>query len=157
VEGYVREGNIIPPPAKLNAGLKKQAGVFVSLYKFGRLRGCIGTFEATKENIAQEIIVNAVNSATRDPRFPPVTTSELKDIEYSVDVLTIPRPVKDKKKLNPKKHGLIVECDSRKGLLLPNLDGVDSIDQQISICCQKAGIMMDEPVKLYYFKVKRYK
>jgi hypothetical protein len=157
VEVYVRDGNIISPPARLTTEMKKQAGAFVSLHRFGQLRGCIGTFEPTKENVAQEIIANAVSSATRDPRFPPVTAGELKDLEYSVDVLTKPRPVKDKSRLDPKKHGLIVKCGFRKGLLLPDLEGVDSVDRQIGICCQKAGILPGEPMKLYCFRVKRYK
>ncbi len=157
VETFVRDGNIIPPPAKLTAEMRKQAGVFVSLHKFGQLRGCVGTFEAAQENVAREITTNAVSSATRDPRFPPVAASELKDLEYSVDVLTKPRPVKDKNRLSPKKHGVIVECDFRRGLLLPDLEGVDTVDRQIDICRQKAGIMPGETIKLYCFRVKRYK
>ncbi|MCJ7763806.1 MAG: AMMECR1 domain-containing protein, partial [Dehalococcoidales bacterium] len=102
-------------------------------------------------------IVNAISSATRDPRFPPVTANELDNLEYSVDVLTKPRSVKDKGRLNPKKYGIIVECDYRKGLLLPDLDGVDTVDQQIDICRQKASIYPDEPIELYCFEVKRYK
>jgi AmmeMemoRadiSam system protein B/AmmeMemoRadiSam system protein A len=157
VETYVNEGKSVPPPDELSPQMAARAGVFVSLHKFGQLRGCIGTFEPVKQNIAQEIIANAISSATRDPRFPPVAPRELKDLSYSVDVLTNPEPVEVKSRLNAKKHGLIVECDLRRGLLLPDLEGVDSVDQQISICCQKAGIMPDEPVKLSCFEVKRYK
>jgi hypothetical protein len=157
VEAYIREGAVITPPDKLTPEMKKQAGVFVSLHKFGQLRGCIGTFEPTQQSIAQEIIANAISSATRDPRFPPVAPNELKDLEYSVDVLTKPRPVKGKARLDPRKYGLIVECGYRRGLLLPDLDGVDTVDQQIDICRQKAGIYPDEPIKLYKFEVKRYK
>jgi hypothetical protein len=157
VETFIRDGNIIPPPVKLSAEMEKRAGVFVSLHKSGQLRGCIGTFEAAQENVAREIIANAVSSATRDPRFPPVAVSELEGLEYSVDVLTKPVPVKDKNKLNPKKHGLIVECDFRRGLLLPDLEGVGTVGRQIDICCQKAGIAPDETIHLYCFRVKRYK
>jgi len=157
IETYVREGTIIQPPDKLTPVMKKQAGAFVSLHKFGQLRGCIGTFEPTQENIAREVINNAISSATRDPRFPPVAPNELKDLEYSVDVLTKPRPVKSQARLDPKKHGVIVECGYRRGLLLPDLDGVDSVGQQIDICRQKASIYPDEPIKLYKFEVKRYK
>jgi len=157
IETYVRKGVVIKPPEKLAPVMKKQAGVFVSLHKFGQLRGCIGTFEPVQENVAREVIVNAVSSATRDPRFPPVTPRELKDLEYSVDVLTKPRPVKDQALLDPKKHGIIVEHGYRRGLLLPDLDGVDTVEQQIDICRQKAGIYPDEPIELYKFSVKRYK
>jgi AmmeMemoRadiSam system protein A len=129
----------------------------VSLHRFGELRGCIGTFEPTQKNVAGEIISNAVSSAIRDPRFPPVAPEELADLEYSVDVLTAPKPVEDEKKLDPKKYGVIVECGFRRGLLLPDLEGVDSVDEQINICRMKAGIQPDEPVNLYSFEVKRYR
>ena len=157
VETYVKEGSIISPPDRLAPQMKKQAGVFVSLHKFGQLRGCIGTFEPSQKNVAEEIIVYAISSATRDPRFPPVAANELKDLQYSVDVLTKPRPVKSKDRLNPEKYGVIVECGYRRGLLLPDIEGVGTVDRQIEICCQKAGIMPDEPIKLYRFAVKRYK
>ncbi|MFC1874932.1 AmmeMemoRadiSam system protein B [Chloroflexota bacterium] len=157
VETYVKKGSIIPPPDKFTPDMKRQTGTFVSLHKLGRLRGCIGTLEPTQENVAREVVANAISSATRDPRFPPVTINELEDLEYSVDVLTKPRSVKDKGRLNPKKYGIIVECGNRKGLLLPDLDGVDTVDQQIDICRQKGDIAPDEPVKLYRFEVKRYK
>jgi len=156
VENYIRKGKVIKPE-KLTPAMRKQAGVFVSIHKRGGLRGCIGTFEPQQENVAQEIIINAISSATRDPRFPPVAPVELKDLEYSVDVLTRPRPVADKDRLDPKKYGVIAECGLRRGLLLPDLEGVDSVDEQIDICCQKAGIMPNEPVNLYRFQVKRYK
>ncbi len=157
VETYIKTGSVIKPPSRLAAVMKKEAGVFVSLHKYGQLRGCIGTFEPAHKNVAEEIIANAISSATRDPRFLPVTPGELKDVEYSVDVLTRPEPVNDEKRLNPRKYGLIVESGFRKGLLLPDLEGVDSVEQQIGICRQKAGIMPNEPVKLYRFEVKRYK
>ena len=157
VETYVTEGKTIQPPDELTPEMEERAGVFVSIHKFDELRGCIGTFEPQRENVAQEIIANAISSSTGDPRFPPVAPSELKDLEYSVDVLTSPVSVESKDRLDPKRYGVIVECGFRKGLLLPDLEGVDSVDQQIEICCQKAGIAPDEPVNLYRFEVKRYK
>jgi len=157
VDAYIRKGETMPPPHKLVPRMKKQAGVFVSIHKFGQLRGCIGTFEPSRDNVAQEIIANAISSATRDPRFPPVVAAELDDLEYSVDVLTQPELVKDKSRLDPRKYGVIVECGYRKGLLLPDLEGVDSVEQQVEICRQKAGIMPYEPIDLYRFEVKRYK
>ncbi len=157
VETYVEEGKVPPPPDELTPEMKEKAGVFVSLHKSGELRGCIGTFEPAAKNVAEEIIQNAISSSTRDPRFPPVTPDELGQLEYSVDVLTTPKPVKDKSRLDPKKYGVIVQCGFRRGLLLPDLEGVDTVDYQIDICCQKAGIAPDEPVNLYRFEVKRYK
>ncbi|MDD5127127.1 MAG: AmmeMemoRadiSam system protein B [Dehalococcoidales bacterium] len=157
VETYVREGKVIAPPAELAPEMKERAGVFVSIHMQGDLRGCIGTFAPTQKNVAKEVITNAVSAATQDPRFLPVTADELADLDYSVDVLTMPVPVKDAAKLDPKKQGVIVESGWRRGLLLPDLEGVDTVEQQVSICRQKAGIEPDEPVKLYAFEVKRYK
>ena len=158
VETYVKDRKLPRVAAPdLTAEMKEQAGVFVSIHKHGELRGCIGTFEPQRQNVAEEIISNAVSSATRDPRFLPVGAQELNDLEYSVDVLTHPVPVEDKDKLDPKKYGVIVECGWRKGLLLPDLEGVDTVDQQIDICCQKAGISPGEKTNLYRFEVKRYK
>ncbi|MFC1957286.1 AmmeMemoRadiSam system protein B [Chloroflexota bacterium] len=156
VETYIREGKV-PEVKELTPEMKGRAGVFVSIHKFDELRGCIGTFEPHSKNVAEEIIDNAVSSATRDPRFSPISSNELEGLSYSVDVLTKPEPVESRDQLDPKKYGVIVEAGFRRGLLLPDLEGVDSVDYQIDICRQKAGIMSDEPVKLYRFEVKRYK
>jgi AmmeMemoRadiSam system protein A len=156
VERYVREG-VTPQPEELTAEMKGRAGVFVSLHKHGELRGCIGTFEPTRDNVAEEIIANAVSSASRDPRFPPVASSELDDLEYSVDILTQPEVVEDESQLDARRYGVIVESGFRRGLLLPDLEGVDSVERQIEIGRLKAGISPREPVKLYRFQVKRYK
>ncbi|TET50350.1 MAG: AmmeMemoRadiSam system protein A [Dehalococcoidia bacterium] len=156
VESHVREGKT-PEPQELTAEMKERAGVFVSLHKHGELRGCIGTFEPTKDNVAEEIIANAISSSTRDPRFPPVVASELEDLEYSVDILTEPEPVTDISQLDHRRYGVIVESGSKKGLLLPDLEGVDSVEEQIVICRLKAGISVGEPVLLYRFQVRRFK
>ena len=155
VESYVRKKEL-PQPQELTPEMKEQAGVFVCIKKHGSLRGCIGTFEPTKSDVAQETMSNAISSATRDPRFSPVATAELSDLTYSVDVLTKPVPVKSRDELDPRKYGVIVESGGRRGLLLPDLEGVDTVEQQIDICRQKAGIYPDEPIKLYKFEVKRY-
>lgn len=146
----------LPKPGELTPEMRQRAGVFVCLKIKGELRGCIGTFEPTKPNVAEEIIQNAVSSAIRDPRFLPVSADELPHITYSVDVLTKPEPVRSVKELAPKRYGVIVESGGRRGLLLPDLEGVDTTEDQIDICRRKAGIEPDEPVKLYRFEVKRY-
>jgi hypothetical protein len=156
VETYTRKGKA-PKPGQLTPEMKQKAGVFVSIHKFGELRGCIGTFEPSESNVAEETMINAISSATRDPRFPPVSPDELKDISYKVDVLTTPEPVESQDRLDPRKYGVIVESGIRRGLLLPDLEGVDTVDHQIDICRQKVGIAPDEPIKLYRFEVKRYK
>jgi hypothetical protein len=156
VESYVKSRDVISP-GELAPEMRERAGVFVSLKKHGQLRGCIGTFEPTQPSVAEEIIHNAISSATGDPRFSPVGLSELDNIDYSVDILTHPEPVEDKSQLDAKKYGVIVAAGRRRGLLLPDLEGVESVDMQISICRQKAGIMPAEPVKLYRFEVRRYR
>ena len=156
VETYVKEGKT-PKPEELTPEMKGKAGVFVSIHKFGGLRGCIGTFEPVKKNVAEETIANAISSATRDPRFPAIAPNELNDLSYSVDVLSAPESIDSQDQLDPKKYGVIVEAGFRRGLLLPDLEGVDTVDHQIDICRQKAGIAPDEPIKLYRFEVKRYK
>lgn len=155
VESYVMR-NTVPSPKSLVPEMQGKAGVFVSIHKGEELRGCIGTIGPTEPNIALEIVQNAVSAATRDPRFPPVTPNELPHLNYKVDVLTDPEPIKGTDQLDPKRYGVIVEAGWRRGLLLPDLEGVDSVEHQIEICRAKAGIGNNEPVKLYRFEVKRY-
>ena len=133
-----------------------RAGVFVSLKKNGHLRGCIGTFMPTQNNIALEIIENAVSAATCDPRFPAVTINEVDDLTISVDILSSPEKVQDLSQLDPQKYGVIVSSGFKKGLLLPNLEGVDTVEDQVGIASQKAGIYPEEKVELSRFEVKRY-
>ncbi len=156
IEAHVREGRIMDPPKELSPEMKERAGVFVSLHRQGKLRGCIGTFAPTAENVANEVIRNAIESSSRDPRFPPLGEDELADLEISVDVLTDPIPVKSVKELDAKKYGVIVKAGPRKGLLLPDLDGVNTPEEQIAICRKKAWIAEDEPVELFKFEVRRF-
>jgi AmmeMemoRadiSam system protein A len=156
IEAYVRQGKRLKPPAELTPEMREQAGAFVSLHKHGELRGCIGTFEPTQPNVAQEIIRNAISSATQDPRFPPVQPNELDDLEISVDVLSSPEPVQSLADLDPKRYGVIVESGWRRGLLLPDLEGVDTVEYQVDIARRKAGIGRNEPVQLYRFSVRRF-
>ena len=138
-----------------NEMLDNRAGVFVSIHKFGRLRGCIGTFLPTTDCIADEIIRNAILASTEDYRFTPITEEELPYLEVNVDVLSTPEPT-TKKDLDPKKYGVIVIQGLNRGLLLPDLDGVDTVDQQIEIAKSKAGITGGD-IKLERFEVVRHK
>lgn len=159
IEIYIKTGRIISPPKDLpQEMLAKKAGIFVSLHlKDGSLRGCIGTFFPTQANIAQEIIQNAISSATQDPRFPPVTGKELSKITYSVDILSASKNVSKDALSDTEKYGLIVSAqDGRRGLLLPDLPGVDTIEEQIRICRMKAGINPWEPVSYQIFTVERH-
>jgi AmmeMemoRadiSam system protein A len=137
--------------------LTKRAGVFVTLYRQGKLRGCIGTLEPTKKNIAAEIEQNALWAALEDPRFDPLSVNELNDLVISVDVLNPSIVIKDIKELNPKKYGVIVEAGRKKGLLLPDIEGVDNVEEQINIACEKAGIDPEkEKFLVYKFTVTRH-
>jgi AmmeMemoRadiSam system protein A len=156
IEVYVRDGKIIAPPEELTIEMQSQAGVFVSLHRNGSLRGCIGTFSPTMSNVAKEVIRNAIEASTRDPRFSPVKPNELENLEISVDVLSVPEPVKSEAALDAKRYGVIVKSGGKRGLLLPCLPGVNSPEEQIAICRRKAWIDEDEPVELFRFEVKRY-
>jgi len=138
--------------------MEKQAGTFVSIHKHGMLRGCIGTIEPTQANVALEVIQNAISAAIHDPRFPPIRPEELADLDIKVDVLGEPEPVESMDELDPRRYGVIVQSarDWRKGLLLPDLEGVDTVEYQVDIARRKAGIWPDEPIKLYRFEVVRY-
>lgn len=157
VEDFVRSGRTISPPEPLSPEMKAKAGVFVSIKKHGQLRGCIGTFMACQENIALEIIKNAVSAATQDPRFDPVKKDELDELTYSVDLLSPPERVKGPSELDPKIYGIIITSGHRKGLLLPDLEGVDTVEEQLRITRMKAGILPDEKIEIFRFKVQRYK
>jgi AmmeMemoRadiSam system protein A/AmmeMemoRadiSam system protein B len=158
LEEYVKTDRIIAVPEALPPEMiKARAGVFVSLKMNGQLRGCIGTIAATTGSIAQEIIRNAIESGTEDPRFEPVKADELEDIEYSVDVLGPAEPIKDKTELDPVRYGVIVSHKGRRGLLLPNLEGVDTVDFQLSIALSKAGIPSSAEYSIERFEVIRHK
>jgi AmmeMemoRadiSam system protein A len=154
---YLMHGRLMDKPAELPAILCGQAGVFVSFKKAGQLRGCIGTFAPTKPTIAEEIIQNAVSAGTEDPRFWPVELSELAELEVSVDVLQAPEPIDSIEQLEPRTYGVIVRKGRRPGLLLPDLEGVDTAAEQAAIAMDKAGIRPEEEIDLYRFTVTRYK
>ncbi len=157
IELYIREGKLLPVrEEELTPEMRMQAGVFVSLKVRGVLRGCIGTFQPCERDVAREVVRNAISAATCDPRFPALRAGELDTIEYSVDVLTPPEKIQDSGTLDPRHYGVIVQAGEHRGLLLPDLEGVDTVEDQISIAMQKAGIPPGTPVELSRFEVKRY-
>jgi len=159
VETFVLTGEQITAPAKGAPLLSARASCFVSLKTHnGDLRGCIGTIEPSKQNLAEELIANAINAATRDPRFDPVSAEELAELRYSVDILGAPESTTFEE-LDPKMYGVIVEDESGKlrGLLLPDIAGVETARQQVDIAARKAGIAPDKPIKLSRFRVDRYR
>ena len=158
IEAYVRE-SIVVDPGELTPDMERQAGTFVSLHDGqGQLRGCIGTFMPAQDNVALEVVQNAISAATRDPRFPPVRARELSDLDVKVEVLTAPEPVSGPQGLDPRRYGVIVQAEQgwRRGLLLPDLEGIDTVEEQIRICRYKAGIGAREAVQLLRFEVERY-
>jgi AmmeMemoRadiSam system protein A len=157
LEAYVRSGETIEIPDDLPKEMKvNKAGVFVSIKKDGQLRGCIGTISPTTESIAEEIIQNAISSGTSDPRFYPVEEKELPSLVYSVDVLMEPEPIKSIEELDVIKYGVIVRAGHRSGLLLPNLEGVNTPEEQVDIALKKAGIRKNEKYSLERFEVIRH-
>lgn len=175
VESFIREGKIILPSKDSPEEIRNQrAGTFVTIEKNGELRGCIGTYLPTKENIAEEIIHNAVAAATEDYRFGPIKEKELPYLSYTVYILSEPELVDDVSKLDPKKFGVIVKTipltfpdrtdvvfdghvPYKTGLLLPDLEGIETAEQQIAIACQKGGIdLAKEKILIYRFTVERY-
>ena len=157
LEAYVIRRETIDVPQDLPAELlERRAGAFVSLHEHDRLRGCIGTIAPTADCLAREIIQNAVSACSRDPRFSPVRPEELPWLEISVDVLGEPEDISSPDQLDVKRYGVIVSRGARRGLLLPDLDGVDTVEQQVSIARQKAGIAPNEKVSLQRFEVVRH-
>jgi len=158
IETFIKSGVVIDPPQHLSELLMARAGCFVSIKTYeGDLRGCIGTIEPVKDTLAEELIANAISAATRDPRFPPVRQDELPGLKYSVDVLSPPEPT-TADKLDPLVYGVIVEDEIglRRGLLLPNLEGVDTVTRQVEIAAHKAGIGPRDHIKLFRFRADRY-
>jgi AmmeMemoRadiSam system protein A/AmmeMemoRadiSam system protein B len=158
LETYISSGKYAELPEGLPEDmLNRKAGVFVSLKKHGSLRGCIGTISPVTESIAAEILRNAVSAAAEDPRFAPVAEDELDELIYSVDVLSPAEPIGSMEELDVKRYGVIVTSGRKRGLLLPNLEGVDTVEQQVEIAKKKAGIYNNETVSLERFEVVRHK
>jgi AmmeMemoRadiSam system protein A len=158
VETYVRTGQRLEPHID-HPYIAQRAACFVSLKtEEGELRGCIGTIEPAEQTLAEEIVSNAIGSATRDPRFPPVAQTELAELRYSVDVLSPAEPAQFED-LDPRVYGVIVEDASglQRGLLLPDIEGVDTAEQQVQIAARKAGIRFESPLTLFRFRVERFR
>jgi AmmeMemoRadiSam system protein A len=156
IDLYIRERRPLKVPSDLPEELTgTRAGAFVTIHKHGHLRGCIGTITPMRPTLAEEIISNAIMAATEDPRFPSVRTEELSELEISVDVLGEAEEVDSFDELDPVRYGVIVTRGFRRGLLLPNLDGIDTVEEQVSIALQKAGIYSGD-YKLERFEVVRH-
>lgn len=157
IEQYVRTGHRPELPKNLPDEItKRQAACFVSLHRDGQLRGCIGTLEPYCDSLALEIQSNAISASTRDPRFNPLRPEELEGLEVSVDVLFPPEKIQSIKDLDPKRFGVIVSSGLRRGVLLPNLEGIDTTEKQVEIARRKAGIAAGEPITLERFEVVRH-
>lgn len=156
IAAFVTRNEKIEPPDDATPLMQTRAGAFVSLHKGAALRGCIGTIEPTQPTLAHEVIANAISAASRDPRFAPLTPDELGELDISVDVLEPAEPISSLDELDPTTYGIIVERGRRRGLLLPDLEGIDTPQQQVNIALRKAWITPDEPYRMYRFRVTRY-
>ena len=158
IEEYIRDRRTLTalPDWATDEMKSERAGVFVSIHEHGQLRGCIGTILPTRDCIGHEIIGNAISAAVRDPRFDPIREDELPWLEIHVDVLTAPERISGKDQLDVKRYGVIVSSGAKRGLLLPDLEGVDSVDQQVAIAMRKGGINAGDPVTLERFEVIRH-
>jgi AmmeMemoRadiSam system protein A len=161
IEAYVRTRKQIDPPDELSPEMQLRAGAFVTIHRHRQLRGCIGTIQPRCDNLAKEVIQNAISAATRDPRFSPIRPEELDDLDIKVDVLSEPEPIDSEDELDSKRYGLIVQSlrDPRKrGLLLPNLEGIDTVEKQVYWTRYHKAQITDpnEPVQMLRFEVKRY-
>ena len=159
IDLYVRERKVYrPTPDELTEEMRTaRAGAFVSIHEHGELRGCIGTIAPVRASLAEEIVSNAISASTRDPRFYPIRPDALPFLTVSVDVLGEPEPIASEAELDVKRYGVIVEKGRRRGLLLPDLEGVDTVAYQVAIARRKAGIYDDEEnVELYRFEVIRH-
>ncbi len=157
VERYVRTGLVAEPPPDLPPALREARGVFVTLRARGHLRGCIGTLAPARSDVAHEIIACGIAAAVRDPRFLPLRAEELPELEYAVDVLGDLEAVRGLEDLDPKTYGVVVEATGQRGVLLPDLEGVEDAAHQVRIARAKAGLPPDAPVALYRFRVRRFR
>lgn len=160
VEVFVRDRRTFAPPPDFFEQFPhahRRAGAFVCLKARGLLRGCIGTTEPTRETLAVEVIENAVAAASRDPRFAPVSPDELLELAITVDVLSTPEPVADETQLDHRRYGVIVRAGGRRGVLLPDIEHIESVREQVATVRLKAGIGRDELVELFRFEVMRYR
>jgi AmmeMemoRadiSam system protein A len=153
---YLNHHEKLSCPSPLSNDLKSRSGAFVSIKKLKRLRGCIGTLEPCEPNLAMEIIENALKAALHDPRFSPITSEELKDLTYSIDVVRPLVKVSSLADLDPRIYGLVARSNGKQGVLLPDLEGIDSTEEQIQICRSKGRIPDDEPIEMYRFRVERF-
>jgi len=159
VENYIKEHKIISVPRDLSPELaKKRAGVFVSLHEGHDLRGCIGTYLPTRENIAEEIIYNAIAAATEDYRFSTISKKDLSKLSYEVYVLEAPELVKDFHGLDAKKYGILIKTNTGKsGLLLPDLEGINTVEEQFAAVCEKCGANpREEKIEIFRFRATKY-
>ncbi len=155
---YLKKGENLVPPEEMPPLFYTKRGAFVSIKTQGsQLKGCIGTLEPTQGNLALEIINNAISAGTSDPRFEPVPPTELDQLYFSVDIISPLEKISKRSYLNPSEYGIVVEKGFRRGVLLPDLEGIDTVNRQISIAAQKAGLSsQDEGITIYRFEVTRF-
>ncbi len=156
IRHYLEHGVPLPCPENLTDDFVQPKGAFVSIKNGIELRGCVGELSPSHDNLAIEIIQNAISAASRDPRFSPISKDEIANLTFSVDVLTPLEKVTDMSQLDSKKFGLTVAYGDKQGVLLPDLEGIDSVAEQLRICLKKGGIGVSESYEMHRFEVQRY-
>jgi AmmeMemoRadiSam system protein A len=137
----------------MTTGSSPPGGVFVSLHGASGLRGCVGSITGEEDTIEAEVSRQAINAAVHDPRFPPLREAEIDDLDITVYLLGTPEEVLGLSSLDPARFGVIVEsARGRRGLLLPDLPGIDTPEAQVDIARRKAGIRPEESIRLYRFE-----
>ncbi len=157
IRHFLNSGHLLPCPDLLSGELSQKKGVFVSLKKNGQLRGCIGSLTPQHDSLAVEIIQNAVKAASKDPRFDAIAADELDELSISIDVLSPLEKIDDPAQLDCKQFGLAVRYEDKQGVLLPNLDGIDTVEEQLRVCLKKAGIDPGAAYEMHRFLVHRYR
>ena len=156
IRHYLDRGEPPPLPRELPDIFQRRAGCFVTLKREGQLRGCIGTLTPQTETLAEEIARNALRAAFNDPRFPPLEAGIFHELHVAVEVVSPPVPVKDLRSLDPRRYGLVVRCENRQGVLLPGIEGVETVEDQLRICLEKGRIDPEEAKEFYCFEVESY-
>ncbi|QPJ62901.1 MAG: AmmeMemoRadiSam system protein A [Candidatus Nitronauta litoralis] len=156
IQHHLDSGKKLVPPENIQSSFSKPTGAFVTLYQDGSLRGCIGSLKPQTQSLAEEVVRNAILAATKDPRYDPVSHSEIDGLTIRIEVVTPPEPVDDISNLDPKVDGLIVRSGKKQGVLLPGIEGIETVDQQEKICRSKGGIKNNENVAYSRFRVEQH-
>ncbi|HET8931947.1 MAG TPA: AmmeMemoRadiSam system protein A [Polyangiales bacterium] len=150
-------GGDLPAYTPLPEPWREPRGVFVTLRKqTGALRGCVGHLSPTGRTLLDEVAACAIAAAERDTRFRPVSARELPSLRIEISLLSPSEPVSDHSQLDPRRYGVIVSCGGARGVLLPDVEGVDTVEDQIRIAADKGGLPANRPWEIERFEVLKH-